>query len=302
MTEDHPDASLGPKLTLDEYQEIASSTDLDPDSTDPMVPLLGLAGEVGSLAAEYKKHIRPGGQSYVGFEQSVPIELGDILWYLATLTRRAGFTLSQIAHLNLYKTRDRYVTTDGKLAFSYDDGFPDGQRLPRRFDATFTTHVEDGITRCRLQIEDERLGALIDDNARHQDAYRFHDVFHLAHAAVLGWSPVLRSLVRVKRGIDKDTDRIEDGARAIAREEAVTAMIFELASEWSYFDGAERVDDSLLRAAKAITAQLEVGAQPASEWERAILAGYSAWRALRDNGGGRVRVDLDERTVEFTAD
>lgn len=299
MTETPPGSDLGSRLTLDQYQELAASTDLDRDSTDPMVPLLGLAGEVGSLATEYKKRVRPGGQSYVGFEQAVPIELGDILWYLATLARRAGLTLSEVAHLNLSKTRDRYVTTDGTLAFSYDDGFPDGQRLPRRFDATFTTHTEDGITRCRLQIEDERLGALIDDNARHQDAYRFHDIFHIAHAAVLGWSPVLRSLVRVKRGIDKDTDRIEDGARAIAREEAVTAMVFELASEWTYFDGAERVDDSLLRAAKAVTAQLEVGAQPASEWERAILAGYAVWRDLRDNDGGRVRVDLDERTVEF---
>jgi hypothetical protein len=299
MTQDHPGAGLGPKLTLDQYQEFAASTDLDADSTDPMIPLLGLAGEVGSLATEYKKRVRRGGQSYVGFEQAVPVELGDILWYLATLARRAGLTLSEVAHRNLSKTRDRYVTTDGTLAFSYDDGFPDGQRLPRRFDATFTTHVEEGITRCRLQIEDERLGALIDDNARHQDAYRFHDTFHIAHAAVLGWSPVLRSLVRVKRGIDKDTDRIEDGARAIAREEAVTAMVFELASEWSYFEGAERVDDSLLRAAKAITAQLEIRAQPASEWERAILAGYAVWRALRDNDGGRVQVDLDERTVEF---
>lgn len=299
MTEDHPRLGLGRELTLDQYQEFAATTDMDRDSNDPMVPLLGLAGEVGSLASEYKKRIRRGGQSYVGFEEAMPIELGDILWYLATLARRAGFTLSEVAHLNLSKTRDRYVTNDGILAFSYDDGFPDGQRLPRRFDATFTTHVEDGITKCRLQIEDERLGALIDDNARHQDAYRFHDIFHIAHAAVLGWSPVLRSLVRVKRGIDKDIDRIEDGARAIAREEAVTAMVFELASEWSYFDGAERVDDSVLRAAKAVTAQLEVGAQPASEWERAILAGYAVWRVLRDNGGGRVRVDLDARTVEF---
>ena len=299
MTADDPEAGFGHNLTLDQYQELAKSTDLEADSTDPMVPLLGLAGEVGSLASEYKKRVRRGGQSYVGFEQAVPIELGDILWYLATLARRAGLTLSEVAQLNLSKTRDRYVATDGTLAFSYDDGFPDGQRLPRRFDATFTTDVEDGITRCRLQIEDERLGALIDDNSRHQDAYRFHDIFHIAHAAVLGWSPVLRSLVRVKRGIDKDTDRIEDGARAIAREEAVTAMVFELASEWSYFEGAERVDDSLLRAAKAITAQLEVGAQPASEWEKAILAGYAVWRALRDNDGGRIRVDLDERTVEF---
>lgn len=301
MSENAPWEDLGSKLTLDDYQRFAAETDLDPESADPIVPLLGLAGEVGSLASEHKKRVRPGGQSYVGFENSVPIELGDILWYLATLTRRSGHSLSEVALLNLSKTRDRYASTDGTLAFSFDDGFPDGQRLPRRFDATFVTHIEDGVTRCRLEIEDERLGALIDDNARHQDAYRFHDIFHIAHAAVLGWSPVLRSLVRVKRGFDKDTDRIEDGARAIAREEAVTTLIFELASEWSYFKGADRVDDSLLKAAKAVTAHLEVGAQPGSEWERAILAGYAAWRALRDNDGGRVRVDLDARSVEYVS-
>src|SRR5579859_5263209 len=103
MTEDHPGVGLGRNLTLDQYQEFAASTDLDRASTDPMVPLLGLAGEVGSLATEYKKRVRPGGQSYVGFEQAVPTELGDILWYLATLARRAGFTLSEVAHLNLSK-------------------------------------------------------------------------------------------------------------------------------------------------------------------------------------------------------
>jgi MazG-like nucleotide pyrophosphohydrolase family protein len=298
MTDQFPDAGFGADLTLDHYQDLAARTDLDPDSDDPMIPLLGLAGEVGSLIAEYKKRVRRGGEFYIGFDNVMPVELGDILWYLATLARRSGHRLSDVAHLNLTKTRDRYVTTDGTLAYSFDDGFPADQRLPRRFTATFTTHVEDGITRCRLRIDDETLGALIDDNARHEDDYRFHDIFHIAHAAVLGWSPVLRSLVRVKRGLDKDTDRIEDGARAIATEEAVTAMIFQLADVWNYFEG-ERVDDSVLRAAKDVTARLEVGAQPAAEWEQAILKGYSVWRQLRANGGGRVLVDLDARTVEY---
>jgi hypothetical protein len=299
MTQRRPWEDRAENLTLDEYQRFAAQTDLDPESDDPIVPLLGLAGELGSLATEHKKRVRPGGQAYVGFDNRLPIEIGDVLWYLATLARRSGLRLSDVATLNLSKTHDRYVPSDGSLAFSYDDGFPDDQGLPRCFDATFTTHVEDGVTRCRLQIEDERLGALIDDNSRHQDAYRFHDIFHIAHAAVLGWSPVLRSLVRVKRSIDKDTDRIEDGARAIATEEAVTAMVFQLSAAWDQFEGVDRVDDSILAAAKAVTANLEVGSQPASEWERAILAGYAAWRRLRDNGGGRVHVDLDGRSVEF---
>jgi len=297
MTADHPLAEVGADLTLDQYQEVAAATDLDPDSTDPLIPLLGLAGEVGQLIAEYKKRIRRGGESYIGFEAVMPIELGDILWYLATLARRTGRTLSEVAHLNLSKTRDRYVATDGSLAYSFDDGFPLEQRFPRQFTATFTTHEDDGLTKCRLTIENEQYGAVLDDNAHYADDYRFHDIFHIAHAAVLGWSPVLRALINAKRREDDNTDRVEDGARAWAAEEAVTAMIFELAKVWNYFDGSERIDDSILRAAKAVTARLEVGAQPSSEWERAILAGYGAWRHLRERGGGVVAVDLDARSL-----
>jgi len=297
MTSDESLAGLGPDLTLDQYQRLAAETDLDRDSIDPLIPLLGLAGEVGQLIAEYKKRIRRGGESYVGFEAVMPIELGDILWYLATLARRTGRTLSEVAQLNLSKTRDRYVTTDGTLAFSFDDGFPSEQRFPRRFTATFTTHDDGGLAKCRLTIGNEQYGALIDDNAHYADDYRFHDIFHIAHAAVLGWSPVLRALIRAKRREDKSIDRVEDGARAWATEEAVTAMVFELAKVWNYFDGSERVDDSILRAVRAVTARLEVGAQPSSEWERAILMGYTNWRHLRDNGGGAVAVDLDARTV-----
>src|SRR5213080_1872077 len=139
MNEVDPIADLGTELTLDQYQELAAETDLDASSTDPLIPLLGLAGEVGQLIAEYKKRVRPGGESYVGFETVMPIELGDILWYLATLARRSRRTLSEVAHLNLTKTRDRYVAGDGTLAFSFDDGFPADQRFPRQFTATFTT-------------------------------------------------------------------------------------------------------------------------------------------------------------------
>jgi NTP pyrophosphatase (non-canonical NTP hydrolase) len=297
MTNDNPLAGLGADLTLDEYQEIAAETDIDRDSIDPLIPLLGLAGEVGQLIAEYKKRIRRGGESYVGFEAVMPIELGDILWYLATLARRTGRTLSEVAHVNLSKTRDRYMTSDGALAFSFDDGFASEQRFPRQFTATFATYDEGGLTRCRLTIENSQYGALLDDNAHYADDYRFHDVFHIAHAAVLGWSPVLRALIGAKRRDDESTDRVEDGARAWATEEAVTAMIFELANVWNYFDGAQRVDDSILRAVKAVTARLEVGAQPSSEWERAILTGYAAWRHLRDQGHGAFAIDLDARTV-----
>jgi hypothetical protein len=43
------------------------------------------------------------------------------------------------------------------------------------------------------------LGDDLTDNAYVDDGYRFHDVIHLALIAHLGWSPVVRGLMRRKR-------------------------------------------------------------------------------------------------------
>ena len=59
------------------------------------------------------------------------------------------------------------------------------------------------------------IGDRLTDNKTEEDDYRFHDVFHLAYAAILGWSPVTRSLFKVKRKSDPKTDETQDGARAI---------------------------------------------------------------------------------------
>lgn len=299
MTE--PDsADDGARLTLDRYQELAAGTDIEGDSDNTMVPLLGLGGEIGALIAEFKKKIRPDGHGYVDFDNVVRVELGDILWYLAALARRIDTPLSQIAHQNLVKTRRRWIASDGPPEVSFDAGVPEHQRIPRQFVAIFTTATDDnGLVTCNLRFEGAELGEPIDDNSRHEDHYRFHDIFHIAHAAVLGWSPVLRLLLRRKRGYDPDTDRVEDGARAIATEEAVTAMVFELARAWDYFDGATNIDDGVLNAVQAVTERLEGGSLPGAEWERAILAGYAVWRDLRDNQGGRVMVDLDTASIMY---
>lgn len=292
----------GTALTLDRYVELAGDTDIE-GPKEPLVPLLGLGGEIGSLISEYKKKVRDDGTSYVGFDAVVRTEIGDILWYLAALARRYDFSLSEIAHENLAKTRRRWLPSDGPAEVAFDEGFPPNERLPRQFEAVFTTFTSHGgITTCNLRIEGDDFGDPIDDNARHEDNYRFHDVFHIAHAAVLGWSPVLRALVKRKRKEHKpEYDRVEDGARAIAVEEAITAMVFELAKPWKYFEGATNVDNSILTAVQAVAARLEGGSLPGAEWERAILSGYSVWRDLRANDGGRVIVDLDKPSLKYAA-
>ncbi len=105
-------------MDLSEYQREAQLTDQFASRSDDLpvdhrvVPLLGMAGEVGSLLAEYKKWLRDG-PAHVLFPDQVAEELGDILWYLANAATRFDLDLDVIARLNLDKTRDRWPP-DGK--------------------------------------------------------------------------------------------------------------------------------------------------------------------------------------------
>ena len=287
-------------LTLEEYQRESALTDLEGPNDDPMTPLLGLAGEVGSLIAEYKKKRRRDGVAYAGFDEVVKVELGDILWYLASLARRVDVSLEEVARLNLQKTRRRWLAPESTRKVSLDDDFPESQRLPRQFTACFTSYEDpSGTLKARMQIDGEDIGDAIDDNARDSDDYRFHDAFHLSYLAVLGWSPILRALLRRKRKDDPSTDRADDGARACATEEAITAMVFALSRPYNHFEGAERVDDRILEAVRAMTVGLEVAHRTEAEWEAAILSGFTVWRALRSSGAGVVRVDMDAGLIEL---
>jgi hypothetical protein len=167
--------------------------------------------------------------------------------------------------------------------------------LPRRFEVSFETARQQVV----MRIAGEEIGDPIDDNARAADGYRFHDVFHLGYLAVLGWSPILRTLLRRKRKADPDIDRSEDGARACAVEEAIAAFVFEMARPYDFFAGVVHIDDAILGGVRAVAGGLEVAACRPSDWERAILTGFDAWRGLRDAGRGVVQVDRDARTLDL---
>jgi NTP pyrophosphatase (non-canonical NTP hydrolase) len=287
-------------LSFDDYQRQAAETDLDPDGT-ALVPLLGLGGEVGALLAEFKKKNRRDGVAYTGFDEGVLTELGDILWYLAALARRVGVPLGEVARQNLRKTRSRWHSEFSTAPMALDSGFPDAERLPRQFTVEFSSHDMLGRRVVRMRIGDDWVGDPIDDNARNPDGYRFHDAFHLAYAAVLGWSPILRALLKRKRKSDSAVDRAEDGARACATEEAIAALVFAMSKPYDFFEGAEHVDESILHSVTVVARGLEVDKRTRGEWERAILAGFEVWRALRAANGGMVRVDLDARELSVVS-
>jgi hypothetical protein len=142
------------------------------------------------------------------------------------------------------------------------------------------------------------VGNLIGDNAYDDDGYRWHDAIHLAHLAVLGWSPVMRALLGRKRKEDPVTDEVEDGGRAIAIEEGIAAAVFDYASQRQCMAGLRAVDTELLTGLRSLTGGLEVKEVTLLEWEQAILRGFACWRQLRDHDGGLLTIDLDRRWIE----
>lgn len=67
-------------MRLNDYQALAARTDRRPEKTGEglLIPMLGIAGEIGALLAEYKRQIRDGVVP-VNFQEHLREELGDIL-------------------------------------------------------------------------------------------------------------------------------------------------------------------------------------------------------------------------------
>lgn len=291
-------------MHLSDYQRQSASTDILPPD-DLALPILGLTGEVGSLAAEHKKRRRDSA-GYRAFRDEVSEDLGDLLWYAAALARRCDLDLDDVLADNLRKTNERFTRANHLPAHTlFDADLPSTQQLPRSVDVTFTETVEHGAGGDPVPVVTIRRGASpvgdpLDDNRDDNDDYRYHDALHLGHMAVLGWSPVLRGLLKVKRKGNPSLDRIEDGGRAQAIEEGLTAYVFSVAAEHSLFATTDRVPIDAIKACQRMTGHLEVARRSSADWEQAILAGYRNFRLLQQHHGGTVHADLVRRSLTFT--
>jgi NTP pyrophosphatase (non-canonical NTP hydrolase) len=287
-------------MRLNEYQTLAARTDRRPEKTEEgvLIPMLGIAGEIGALLAEYKRQIRDGVVP-VNFKEHLREELGDILWYTANLAMKLDLDLEEVAIANLQKTSDRWLEDRTSPDF-FDSEYPPGEQLPRQFEVHFG--YSDAERRTRVVITDEhgeRVGNPLSDNAFEGDGYRFHDAYHFTFAAMLGWSPVTRRNFKRKRKSNPSVDDVEDGGRGWVIEEGIAALSFAYAMENDFFARTDHVDESLLKAVRALTATVEVRRRSNREWASAIVTGSRLWRQLNDNDGGGLRGDLQRRSIEY---
>lgn len=106
------------ELTLDEYQKMAMETAIYPQ---PIIyPTLGLTGEAGEVSDKVKKVLRDDNPVFTDEKKlEIAKEIGDVLWYCATLSHDIGFKLSDIGKMNSDKLHSRQLR--GKLHGSGDN-------------------------------------------------------------------------------------------------------------------------------------------------------------------------------------
>ncbi len=95
-------------MTLNDYQKKALSTNINPGTYIFFDRMFGLVGEAGEMADKVKKWIRDDGADWKKLDKELMVsELGDVLWYVATLAETLGVSLDELAQKNLVKLQNR---------------------------------------------------------------------------------------------------------------------------------------------------------------------------------------------------
>ncbi|MEP2985649.1 MAG: nucleoside triphosphate pyrophosphohydrolase family protein [Roseibium sp.] len=293
--------STSPRNTEAKSDTITFADLQEPDAQISWIPqptaefertLIRLSAEVGLLMVDYDAG---------RFVNNQPALVGRLLSVLRALLEAAGdagITLEAAAKGNLIKIKDRWP--DEKIyPAPFDDGFPEQERFERRMVFEIKEVLEGDLLVSRLTKDGIAIGDVLTDNRQGDDDYRFHDVFHMAYAAVMGWSPTLRRLLKRKRKSDPMIDETQDGARAVLIEEGIATWIFNHAQRLEYFENLHALDYSMLKNVREFVQGYESENCPLWCWEEAILQGYAAFRQVKKNRSGRLIVDLNNHTLQY---
>lgn len=254
--------------------------------------LLALAGKVGRLMENWSSG------SITTNRDVLSADLVEIFRALLAAADDSEVSLDEAVRRNVAKTLSRWPDQP-KWGPLFDESYPTTEQLPRGMTITFEERDVGGRQYVIQQLNGVNVGSRLTDNRLEPDDYRFHDVFHLAYAAILGWSPTLRALLQLKRKSRPEIDENEDGARARIIEEGITTWIFNHGMRNAYFRNVSTLDYGLLKTVHEFVRGYEVEARPLWQWERAILEGFRIFSELKQHRAGAVTIDLDNRMIEF---
>jgi NTP pyrophosphatase (non-canonical NTP hydrolase) len=225
---------------------------------------------------------------------------GGLLGLLALVSAMYRLSLGALSEKNLEKIADRWPGPRPKHRLLVTAG-KSYEQLPSHMKVTFVQRKVGNRILVVQQISGLNIGDPLTDNSHGPDGYRFHDVFHLSYAVHLGWSPVIRALLKLKRKSDPKIDENEDGARAIIIEEGIATWIFNHSKRHKQYVGVEagRLDYALLKQVRGMVGGFQVADIPLWQWERAILDGFKVFRQLLENKGGTVLANLNLHTLSY---
>lgn len=233
-------------------------------------------------------------------EASIRNAFANVFNALMVAADDAEVDLEKAAEGNLEKIESRWPSKKIWPPL-YDQSLDEDEKFPQKIAVVFSEKIVNGKRYVLQKCNGINIGDRLTDNALEQDDYRFHDVFHLAFAAILGWSPVLRALLKLKRKSNELVDEIQDGARASITEEGISNWVFAQGIRHNLFADAASLDFSVLRAIKDMVRGYEVEDRPYWMWEHAILEGFRVFRSLKNSRGGVVTANIEERTLTYSA-
>ncbi|WP_118857842.1 nucleoside triphosphate pyrophosphohydrolase family protein [Sphingomonas mesophila] len=255
--------------------------------------LIDLAEKVGQLVYDHRLFLKK--RNRAPLIESFSNVFGEIL----AVANRTEIELQDAALAQLRKAEERWPKT--RILPTYkDDEFPEYERLPRNLEVEIREEKRGDRYFVFQRCNGINVGDRLTDNIKDPDDYRFHDVFHYAYVAVLGWSPVTRALYRLKRKSDAKVDEAEDGARAILIEEGIATLVFNEAKKNALFEGVNRgkLSFDLLKIIRKFVGGYEIQDAPYWAWEEAILEGYAAFRYLKSNRSGRLIIRDRKLSIE----
>ncbi|MEX1227825.1 MAG: hypothetical protein WEB64_13830 [Marinobacter sp.] len=224
--------------------------------------------------------------------------LSNIFTELANSAASLGLSMDAVAGVSVSKIESHWLPDSSRPAEQFDRGFPAHEQLPRQFSVDFLEIPHDeGPHELIVSMNNVHLGDRLTDNNHRVDGYRYHDIFHLAAACYLGWSPVFRRMLKRKRKSDPEKDNVQDGGRAAILEEAIVGQIFAYARQNKFLAGMDRVDADLIKLIQALVEDYEVSSTEPWEWQEYIVESVAMFRKIRNGFTGQIVFNADLRKM-----